>query len=115
MNTIPMSPLLITEKAKKKIKILINSQNYSMLYFLRIYIAGGGCSGFQYGFKLDKKKQKNDVIFYYSNISIIIDPISLQYLQGGKLDYIENLEGSKFIIINPNAKTTCGCGLSFSV
>ncbi|AEH39727.1 hypothetical protein, hesB/yadR/yfhF family [Buchnera aphidicola (Cinara tujafilina)] len=112
MNIISFFPLLITDKAKKnkkliKIKIIKTK--------LRIYITGGGCSGFQYGFKLDKKQQKYDVIFKNSNICVIIDPISLQYLKGGKLDYIENLEGSKFIIINPNAKTTCGCGLSFSI
>lgn len=114
MNKLTRFPLLITEEAKKKIKKLINSKNYSTCK-LRIYITGGGCSGFQYGFKIDKKKQKNDIIFQNSKINIVIDPISLQYLQGGKLDYIENLEGSKFIIINPNAKTTCGCGLSFSI
>ncbi|WP_343183691.1 iron-sulfur cluster insertion protein ErpA [Buchnera aphidicola] len=81
----------------------------------RIYVTGGGCSGFEYGFKFDKKINLNDIIIKKSNIFIIIDPISIQYLIGGEIDYIENLNGSKFIINNPNAKSTCSCGTSFNI
>lgn len=109
-----INPIFITKSAIKKIKKIIKSYKDKKKK-LRIYITGGGCSGFQYGFQLDKKIQKNDIILKNKNIYILIDPISFQYLIGGKLDYIENLEGSKFIIKNPNAKTTCGCGQSFSI
>ncbi|QTM69460.1 iron-sulfur cluster insertion protein ErpA [Buchnera aphidicola (Hormaphis cornu)] len=81
----------------------------------RIYITGGGCNGFQYGFILDPNINQDDFVMKKLGISIVIDPISLQYLIGGKIDFVENLEGSKFIVHNPNAKTTCGCGLSFSI
>ncbi|MGI4816764.1 MAG: iron-sulfur cluster insertion protein ErpA [Janthinobacterium lividum] len=94
-------------------KLLLIKKNLQLK--LRIYITGGGCSGFQYGFKLDNIMNKDDIHIKKSGITIVIDPISFQYLIGGKIDYIENLEGSKFIISNPNAQTTCGCGLSFSI
>ncbi|WAI11970.1 MAG: iron-sulfur cluster insertion protein ErpA [Buchnera aphidicola (Macrosiphum albifrons)] len=106
--------LTLTEKAIKKIKYLIEIQNNHNLK-LRIYINGGGCSGFQYQFVFDASMNEDDVIITQSDISLIIDPISLQYLYGGKIDYLENLEGSKFIVSNPNAKNTCGCGSSFSI
>ncbi|ABJ90610.1 iron-sulfur cluster insertion protein ErpA [Buchnera aphidicola] len=104
----------ITINAIKKIKkLLLKKKNFKLK--LRIFITGGGCSGFQYGFELEKITKKNDISIIQSGIEIIIDPISIQYLLGGKIDYIENLEGSKFVISNPNAKRTCGCGLSFSI
>ncbi|CUR53124.1 iron-sulfur cluster insertion protein ErpA [Buchnera aphidicola] len=106
--------LICTIAAQKQIKKLINLKKKKKIK-LRIYITGGGCSGFQYGFKLDHKKNKDDIIIKNYNNLIIIDSISFQYLLGGTLDFIENLEGTKFIINNPNAKTTCGCGLSFSI
>ncbi|CAL4042750.1 Iron-sulfur cluster insertion protein ErpA [Buchnera aphidicola (Pemphigus populi)] len=106
--------LQISDLAVKKIKTLIKKKNNSNLK-LRIYITGGGCSGFQYGFTFDQNKNENDIIIEKCNIYIIIDPVSLQYLIGGKIDYKEDLTGSKFIISNPNATHTCGCGLSFSV
>lgn len=106
--------LHVSDTAVKKIKMLIKEKNNANLK-LRIYITGGGCSGFKYGFTFDENKNENDVIIEKYNIFIIVDPISLQYLIGGKIDYEENLEGSKFTISNPNAKHTCGCGLSFSI
>ncbi|QIQ41807.1 MAG: iron-sulfur cluster insertion protein ErpA [Buchnera aphidicola (Microlophium carnosum)] len=106
--------LTFTEKAIKKIKHLIEIQNNHNTK-LRIYINGGGCSGFQYQFVFDTAINKDDIIIVQSNISLIIDPISLQYLYGGQIDYLENLEGSKFVVSNPNAKNTCGCGSSFSI
>ncbi|WP_343126673.1 iron-sulfur cluster insertion protein ErpA [Buchnera aphidicola] len=114
MNKQYNSFIKCTNSAKKQIRKLLNTKNNTK-FKLRIYITGGGCSGFQYGFKLDKKKNKDDIISTNINNAIIIDSISLQYLSGGTLDFIENLEGSKFTIFNPNAKTTCGCGLSFSI
>ncbi|VFP85800.1 Iron-sulfur cluster insertion protein ErpA [Buchnera aphidicola (Cinara pseudotaxifoliae)] len=104
----------ITATAIKRVKSLLLVKKNLQLK-LRVYITGGGCSGFQYGFKLDKIINKDDIYIKKSGITIVIDPISFQYLIGGKIDYIENLEGSKFMISNPNAQTTCGCGLSFSI
>ena len=106
--------LHFTDKAVKKIKDLITIKKNLNLK-LRIYINGGGCSGFQYQFVFDEKINKDDIIITQSDVTFIIDPISLQYLYGGKIDYLENLEGSKFIVSNPNAKNTCGCGSSFSI
>ncbi|NIH16649.1 MAG: iron-sulfur cluster insertion protein ErpA [Buchnera aphidicola (Periphyllus lyropictus)] len=103
----------LTKSAINKIKKLINKKKNKKKKF-RIYVTGGGCSGFQYGFKFEKKNKLHDVIIKNKKIKIIIDPISIQYLKGGKVDYIENLNGSKFIIKNPNAKSTCSCGASFN-
>jgi len=103
-----------TENAIKKIKHLISiEKNFNLK--LRIYINGGGCSGFQYQFVFDTLTNEDDIIITQSDVSLVIDPISLQYLYGGQIDYLENLEGSKFIVSNPNAKNTCGCGSSFSI
>jgi len=114
MNKKNIFSIRITDIAIYKIKKYIEKNKDHNSKF-RIYIIGGGCNGFQYGFILDKKINKDDIIIKKLGILIIIDPISLQYLTGGTIDYVENLEGSKFIVDNPNAKTTCGCGLSFSI
>ncbi|XBC40927.1 MAG: iron-sulfur cluster insertion protein ErpA [Buchnera aphidicola (Nurudea yanoniella)] len=106
--------LSFSQKAIKKINSITETSKLSNLK-LRIYITGGGCSGFQYNFKFDKKQYDDDTIITKLNASIIIDPISLQYIKGGTIDYQENLNGSKFIIFNPKAKTTCSCGISFSI
>lgn len=106
--------LNFTDKAAKKIKDLIKIKKNNNLK-LRIYINGGGCSGFQYQFIFDEKTNEDDIIITQSDISLVVDPISLQYLYGGEIDYLENLEGSKFIVSNPNARNTCGCGSSFSI
>lgn len=109
-------PVQLTKSALNKIKFFINSSStqHSQLK-LRIYIYGGGCGGFQYGFVLDDQVSKNDILIENNGAVLVIDPMSLQYLFGGIVDYYEGLEGSKFIIINPNAKTTCSCGSSFSI
>ncbi|NIG99051.1 MAG: iron-sulfur cluster insertion protein ErpA [Buchnera aphidicola (Periphyllus acericola)] len=104
----------LTHSASSYIKNLIKNEKNKNTKF-RIYITGGGCSGFEYRFKLEKKYNLNDIIFVKSNVPIIIDPISMQYLIGGKIDYVENLNGSKFVINNPNAKSTCSCGTSFNI
>ncbi|HXK00273.1 MAG TPA: iron-sulfur cluster insertion protein ErpA [Buchnera sp. (in: enterobacteria)] len=114
MNNILTISLHISDMAIKKIKMLIKEKKNTNLK-LRIYISGGGCSGFQYGFTFDENTNENDVIIKKYDVYIVIDPISLQYLIGGKIDYKEDLEGSKFTVSNPNAKHTCGCGLSFSI
>lgn len=113
MNTKKI-PLIFTKSAAKKVKFLIKRKKNKNLN-LRVYIVGGGCSGFQYRFSLDEKINKNDFIIEEIGVKLIVDALSLQYLYGGKIDYLENLEGSKFIIINPNAKITCSCGTSFSI
>ena len=82
---------------------------------LRVYIMGGGCSGFSYGFMFDDKDKEGDSIVINEDVTLVVDPMSYQYLAGSTVDYIEDLQGSRFIISNPNAKTTCGCGSSFSV
>lgn len=103
----------LTENAKIKIQELLKSESENMK--LRVYITGGGCSGFEYGFTLDDKENPDDIIFEKELAPTIIDPLSIQYLVGSTIDYVEGLEGSRFILKNPNATTTCGCGSSFSI
>ena len=83
--------------------------------YLRVFVTGGGCSGFQYGFRLEDQLDEEDTVLKKDKISIVIDPLSMQYIYGSTLDYKEDLEGSRFVIDNPNAVTTCGCGSSFSI
>jgi Iron-sulfur cluster assembly accessory protein len=80
-----------------------------------VYITGGGCSGFQYGFTFDEKVNDDDLTIEKNGVALVVDPMSLQYLIGGTIDYVEGLQGSRFVVDNPNAVTTCGCGSSFSV
>ncbi|WP_343190082.1 iron-sulfur cluster insertion protein ErpA [Buchnera aphidicola] len=105
-----MYKIKFTKNSIKKILKITKKK----LYF-RIYIIGGGCNGFKYDFKTEKKIKKNDIIIKQNDANIIIDYISIQYLKNIKIDYLENLEGSKFVIKNPNAKTKCSCGISFSI
>ncbi|QJC33968.1 iron-sulfur cluster insertion protein ErpA [Enterobacteriaceae endosymbiont of Donacia cinerea] len=100
----------LTKRAANKIKKL-----YSKNKNFRIFILGGGCSGFKYDFMLDKKIKKNDILINLLGINIVIDKISMQYLTGSIIDYIENIEESKFIIKNPYMKNTCSCGSSFDI
>lgn len=100
--------------AARKVKHLIDEENNPNLK-LRIYISGGGCSGFQYGFSFDEKVGDGDVTVENEGVSLVIDPMSYQYLIGAEIDYTEGLEGAQFVVKNPNATTTCGCGSSFSV
>ena len=82
---------------------------------LRVFISGGGCSGFQYGFTFDEDIEDGDLSVEKGGVQLVVDPMSLQYLMGAEVDYTENLQGAQFVIRNPNASTTCGCGSSFSV
>ncbi|MFC2553710.1 iron-sulfur cluster insertion protein ErpA [Aggregatibacter sp. HMT-949] len=107
-------PLTFTDAAANKVKSLISEEENHNLK-LRVYITGGGCSGFQYGFTFDEKVNEGDLTVEKSGVQLVIDPMSLQYLIGGTVDYTEGLEGSRFIVINPNASSTCGCGSSFSI
>ncbi|HSX20942.1 MAG TPA: iron-sulfur cluster insertion protein ErpA [Gammaproteobacteria bacterium] len=106
--------LNITEAAANKVLQLITEEANPQLA-LRVYIVGGGCSGFQYGFAFDAARNDDDTIIEKSAIKVLVDALSLQYLIGATIDYVENLQGAHFVVQNPNANTTCGCGSSFSV
>ena len=108
------APLEFTASAAAKVAGLIADEGNPALK-LRVYITGGGCSGFQYGFEFDEAANEDDVAVRRDGVTLVIDPLSLQYLMGAEVDYRESLAGSQFVIRNPNAKTTCGCGSSFSV
>ena len=106
-------PLQFTEAAAKKVKVLIADENNPELK-LRVYITGGGCSGFQYGFTFDEIANEDDTVMQKNGVSLLIDAMSYQYLVGAEIDYKEDLQGAQFVIRNPSATTTCGCGSSFS-
>ncbi len=105
--------LIFTSAAATKVASLIEEEGNPSL-MLRIYIQGGGCSGFQYGFTFDEKESEGDVKVVTDGVALLIDPMSMQYLVGAEIDYVEGLQGAQFVIRNPNATTTCGCGSSFS-
>ncbi len=106
--------VIFTNAAALKVKQLIDEEDNPELK-LRVFISGGGCSGFQYGFTFDEEITDGDVQVENCGVTLLVDPMSFQYLAGGEIDYSEGLEGAQFIIRNPNASTTCGCGSSFSV
>ncbi len=108
------APVIFTEAATDKVKSLIEDEGNDQLK-LRVYITGGGCSGFQYGFTFDETQAEDDTVVEKNGVTLLIDPMSFQYLVGAKIDYLEDLQGARFVIENPNATTTCGCGSSFSV
>lgn len=107
------APLDFTQGAATKVLELIEEENNLELK-LRVYVQGGGCSGFQYGFTFDEEQQEDDMAVDKSGVRLLIDPMSFQYLVGAKIDYKDDMDGARFIINNPNASTTCGCGSSFS-
>ena len=107
-------PLNFTEAAAHKVGQLIEQEGNAALK-LRVYVQGGGCSGFQYGFTFDEEVQEGDTEIEKAGVTLLVDPMSVQYLIGAEIDYREDLSGAQFIIRNPNAATTCGCGSSFSV
>ncbi|MEH6501243.1 MAG: iron-sulfur cluster insertion protein ErpA [Pseudoalteromonas distincta] len=108
------TPLLFTDNAVSKVRALIDEEGNERLS-LRVFVTGGGCSGFQYGFTFDDELAEDDTIVEREGVKLVVDPMSFQYLAGSEVDYLEGLEGSRFVINNPNAATTCGCGSSFSV
>ena len=107
-------PLIFTDNAVAKVKSLIEEEDNNAL-MLRVFVSGGGCSGFQYGFTFDESITDGDTVIEKDGVKLLIDPMSFQYLVGGEIDYTEGLEGAQFVIRNPNSTTTCGCGSSFSV
>ena len=105
-------PLQFSNAAAAKVRELIAEEGNPALK-LRVYIQGGGCSGFQYGFEFDELQGDDDLAIVTDEVTLLVDPLSLQYLLGAEVDYSESLQGAQFVIRNPNAKTTCGCGSSF--
>ena len=115
MNTaaeLPM-PFVFTDSAANKVKDLIVEEGNPDLK-LRVFVTGGGCSGFQYGFTFDEIASDDDTVMQKNGVTLLVDPMSYQYLVGAEIDYTEGLDGSQFVIKNPNATSTCGCGSSFS-
>ena len=109
-----MEDLILTDSAAHKVQTLIDDEGDDSL-MLRVFISGGGCSGFQYGFTFDQEEGDGDTVVINGGVKLLVDPMSVQYLMGAEIDYTESISGSQFVIKNPNATTTCGCGSSFSV
>ncbi len=107
-------PIIFTDSAASKVGALIAEEANDNLK-LRVYITGGGCSGFQYGFTFDEEVNEDDTQIENGGVTVLIDSMSVQYLNGAEIDYKEDVAGAQFVIRNPNASTTCGCGSSFSV
>lgn len=116
MSAVTETPdfLVFTDNAANKVRELIAEEGNPDLK-LRVFVSGGGCSGFQYGFTFDEVMNEDDTPLEKNGVTLLIDPMSYQYLVGAEIDYTEGLEGSQFVIRNPNATSTCGCGSSFSV
>jgi len=109
-----MPGIILTDAAARKVQQLILEERNPQLK-LRVYISGGGCSGFQYGFSFDEEQSEDDIVVQNDGVTLLVDPLSFQYLMGAEVDYTESLQGAQFVIRNPNAATTCGCGSSFSI
>ncbi len=108
------APIAVSAAAQRKVSALIEGEGNADLK-LRVYISGGGCSGFQYGFSFDEEQAEDDLAIPHGDMTLLVDPVSLQYLAGSEIDYSESLAGAQFVVRNPNAKTTCGCGSSFTM
>lgn len=106
--------MTFTDNAAAKVKSLIAEEENDRLK-LRVFVTGGGCSGFQYGFSFDEMVNEDDTVIENNHAELLVDPLSYQYLVGAKIDYVEGLEGARFVVDNPMATTTCGCGASFSI
>ena len=106
--------LIFSDQAAKKVRALTMEEANEDLK-LRVFVSGGGCSGFEYGFTFDDEIEDDDIEVENSGVSLVIDSLSFEYLVGSSIDYLEDLQGSRFVVINPNATSTCGCGNSFSV
>ncbi|SFR51455.1 iron-sulfur cluster insertion protein [Marinobacter gudaonensis] len=108
------TPLFFSDSAVAKVRELIEEEENANLK-LRVFVTGGGCSGFQYGFSFDEAQDEEDTVVERDGVSLLVDPMSYQYLVGATIDYQEGLQGSQFVVQNPNASSTCGCGSSFSI
>jgi iron-sulfur cluster insertion protein len=113
MNAVSDVPLIFTDSAAQKVKELIDEEGNGELK-LRVFVTGGGCSGFQYGFTFDEQANDDDTAMEKNGVTLLIDAMSFQYLAGAEIDYQDGIEGAQFVIKNPNATSTCGCGSSFS-
>ncbi|MEM1155749.1 MAG: iron-sulfur cluster insertion protein ErpA [Pseudomonadota bacterium] len=113
-ETFNPSSINLSANAVKKVRELVAEEENPALK-LRVYITGGGCSGFQYGFSFEEEAAEDDMAVERDGVTLVVDPMSFQYLAGSEVDYLEGLEGSRFVVNNPNAATTCGCGASFSI
>ncbi|ABC32889.1 uncharacterized conserved protein [Hahella chejuensis KCTC 2396] len=113
-ETYEPTPIIFTDNAAAKVKSLIEDEGNDELS-LRVFVTGGGCSGFQYGFSFDEAVNEDDTIVEKDGVRLVVDSLSYQYLVGAEVDFREGLEGAQFVIKNPNASTTCGCGSSFSI
>ena len=109
----PAVGVVFTDSAARKVGELIKEENNPSL-MLRVFISGGGCSGFQYGFTFDEERAEDDFALEKGGVTVLVDPMSYQYLSGAEIDYKEGLEGAQFVIRNPNVTSTCSCGSSFS-
>jgi len=105
------APIQISPSAAKRVSQLMSESDLG----LRVYVEGGGCSGFQYGFQLETEKQDDDFVVEKNGITLLVDSLSIQYLMGAEVDYLDDLMGARFFVKNPNASTTCGCGSSFAI
>ena len=114
MQNLETNSITLTDSASARINNVMNA-NSELGSRFRVYVTGGGCSGFQYGFKFDPETAFDDDVIEFETFSVLLDSMSYPYLYGSTLDFIEDLSGSKFVINNPNAKTTCGCGESFTI
>ncbi len=106
--------LSVTDSAVKKVRDLKREEGNDAL-LLRVYITGGGCAGFSYGFQFDESVREDDTIISREDVTVVVDAMSIQYLAGSEVDYTEGLQGARFLVRNPNASSTCGCGSSFSI
>ena len=114
VQTVEPSIMSFTDDAAIRVQSLISEEGNDNLK-LRVFVTGGGCSGFQYGFAFEEGVNEDDTVIENKGARLLVDPLSYQYLAGSKIDYVEGLEGSRFVVENPMATTTCGCGASFSV
>jgi len=103
--------MTFTDTAARKAKFFMGEENFH----LRVFVTGGGCSGFEYGFTFDEDIEEDDSTFENDGVRLVVDSLSYQYLEGAEIDFMENLQGARFVVTNPNAETTCGCGNSFSI
>ncbi len=113
-ETHTQASMVFCDAAAEKVQALIEAEGNDTLK-LRVFVTGGGCSGFEYGFTFDDSVSEDDTLIANMGVNMVVDPLSIQYLVGSEIDYEEGLEGSRFVVRNPMAKTTCGCGSSFSV
>ena len=103
--------MTFTDTAAKKAKFVMGNEDFRF----RVFVTGGGCSGFEYGFTFDEDIEEDDSTFENGGVQLVVDSLSYQYLKGAEIDFLENMQGARFVVTNPNAETTCGCGNSFSV